>query len=476
MAVLLILAMAIVAVACNSTPSTSDGETGFQTQSKTDTDIVTEKQTGYLDGVRYDGYEYRILSSEDEKHFVFCDEDSTSPMSAAVYRANSEVEDVYDISIITMPLVDNRDMDTVRALTLSDVNTYDATHMHDCSTATLSLEGLFMDIYDVPNMDPSAPWWPQFSVESLTLNGKMYFIHNFSSYHPAQSTVMMAFNKKIVEQFHLENPYDLVRSGDWTLNKLIEMSTTAYKDVNGNGRVDENDVLGIATGGVLYCWTEAFGFEFYGKVSSDSAEIEFNADNEKLIGFLEKFYDWTCTRKDGVLIKMSEDSMKGLEVFAKGDTLFTARDLGNMITYILATDIDYGFLPMPKYDEMQENYVGACTGNPMAIPTNLTDYTRAGAIAEAMSYAGYKYLKPAYVDVALKDRYSDEDSREMIELAFNNRIISFTYLYSNVGTGIQWRILYDTVGAKNKNFASYIDKNANGEIPTIEKIEEFYSR
>lgn len=475
MAVLLILVITIVAVACNTEPNDSTDGTNPQTQSKTDTDAVTEERTGYLEGIHYDGYEYRILSSEDEKHFVFCDEENSSAMPTAVYKANSEVEDVYGISITTIPLVDNRDMDTVRALTLSDVDTYDATHMHDCSTATLSLEGFFMDIYDVPNMDPSAPWWPQFSVESLTLNDRMYFIHNFSSYHPAQSTVMMAFNKDIIKRFNMENPYDLVRSGDWTMDKLIEMSTTAYED-DGNGRVDENDVLGIATGGVLYCWTESFGFEFYEKVSSDSAEIEFNGNDEKLIEFLEKFYEWTCTRKNGVLVQMGADSMKGLEIFAKGNTLFTARDLGNMITYILATDIDYGFLPMPKYDETQKDYVGACTGNPMAIPNNLTDYERAGAIAEAMSYAGYKYLKPAYVDVALKNRYSDDDSREMIDLAFNNRIISFTYLYSNVGTGIQWRILYDTIGANKNNFVSYINKNANGEIPTIEKIMEFYSK
>ncbi len=92
-----------------------------------------------------------------------------------------------------------------------------------------------------------------------------------------------------------------------------------------------------------------------------------------------------------------------------------------------------------------------------------------------MSYAGYKHILPAYCEKALKNRYStDQESAEMLDMIFQNRIISFAYLFVNmVPSGMQYQLIAQTVS--NNNVASYYQKNESKELATIQKIVDFYS-
>ena len=54
------------------------------------------------------------------------------------------------------------------------------------------------------------------------------------------------FNKKIVSDLSLESPYDLVKSGEWTIDKFASMSRGISADLDGDGELDENDRYGFA--------------------------------------------------------------------------------------------------------------------------------------------------------------------------------------------------------------------------------------
>ena len=82
------------------------------------------------------------------------------------------------------------------------------------------------------------------------------------------------------------------------------------------------------------------------------------------------------------------------------------------------------------------------------------------AIVEAMSAEGYKYIKPAYYELALGGRYSkDPDSVEMLDIIFQNRTISFTYLYQNSLGALQRDVIASGVrdGDLASTLASYKD-------------------
>ena len=85
-------------------------------------------------------------------------------------------------------------------------------------------------------------------------------------------------------------------------------------------------------------------------------------------------------------------------------------------------------------------------------------------------------ILPAYCETALKNRYSsDKESAEMLDLIFQNRTISFAYLYVNMGPGMQLRLLIDTIGSGKSDVASYYAKNEKKELTVIEKVSKFFA-
>ena len=54
------------------------------------------------------------------------------------------------------------------------------------------------------------------------------------------------FNKDIVTECGLENPYELVYNKEWTVDKFISMAEGATADLDGNGKITNNDRRGVS--------------------------------------------------------------------------------------------------------------------------------------------------------------------------------------------------------------------------------------
>ena len=49
--------------------------------------------------------------------------------------------------------------------------------------------------------------------------------------------MVLFFNKKLIEEYDLDDPYALVKSGEWTLDRLFSMSSEMLLDLNGDGEI-----------------------------------------------------------------------------------------------------------------------------------------------------------------------------------------------------------------------------------------------
>ena len=165
----------------------------------------------------------------------------------------------------------------------------------------------------------------------------------------------------------------------------------------------------------------------------------------------------------------------GRNIFCAGGAVFTFDTVGGLTPLLLETDVNYGIVPYPKRDEAQTDYYAGCNDRLFTIPITASDLERTGIIIEAMSYAGFKNILPAYVERTLQSRYAaDEDCTEMLNLAIRNQVLSLSYLFANaVPSGMQYRILYDTV--KSGSFASWYKANEKKELKFMEKLTGFYS-
>lgn len=125
-----------------------------------------------------------------------------------------------------------------------------------------------------------------------------------------------------------------------------------------------------------------------------------------------------------------------IQMFANGDALFMPNYI-NMLTSpsIKESDVDIGVLPMPKADEIQENYSSSASVyylQMVAVPLSNTANLEATLYAlEAMAWYGERYVNPQYYEKVLKlQKFRDEDSEEMLDLIFRNRTYDMAIAYN----------------------------------------------
>ena len=53
------------------------------------------------------------------------------------------------------------------------------------------------------------------------------------------------FNKELLGKYKLEDPYALVDSGKWTFDKLFEMTSGIYNDLNSDQIKNDGDFFGV---------------------------------------------------------------------------------------------------------------------------------------------------------------------------------------------------------------------------------------
>lgn len=472
---LLLCAMLTSLAACgNGTTSETESQTPAA-ESETVTDTVETEPMPELPQRDFEGYTYRILSTEDTNKFICAAESTGEVVNDAVYASNAAVGEQFNITFTTIPITSNSDATIIQSYIMAGEDAYDVAQLHDCTSGSMALNGWFHNVYEIPYVDTTKPWWPQFTVDSLTLNGKMYLISNYTTYRAMHETRVAFFNRDMIEDMAMESPYDLVREGTWTVDKIASMTKDVYVDVNGDGKQDKGDTMGFTFTSAPYCWLESFGVETYQKVSPDSAELVLNANTEVVVNLVDKLYNWLCQKDSSIWCKMGNTREEAMEMFASGSCLFTFKCIGDQLPYLMETDMNYGIVPFPKLEESVQDYVSACTDLLLTIPVTADDMERTGMITEAMSYYGWKLILPAYCESALKNRYStDKESAEMLDLIFQNRTISFAYLFVNMGPGMQLRLLIDTIGQNKSDVASYYAKNEQKELSVMEKVTAFY--
>ena len=105
-----------------------------------------------------------------------------------------------------------------------------------------------------------------------------------------------------------------------------------------------------------------------------------------------------------------------------------------------ASTVNYGVLPVPKYDEQQEDY-RTCFGNAastLAICSNLSPERAAmvSAVLELLSAESYKQVVPVYYETVLKGHYSrDAADAEMYDRILDTFVFSFGFAWSSSSLG-----------------------------------------
>ena len=133
-------------------------------------------------------------------------------------------------------------------------------------------------------------------------------------------------------------------------------------------------------------------------------------------------------------------------------------------------------LPLPKYDEAQEEYYTVVDGGAsvMVIPTTAKNLGMIGALTEAMSAYSYNNVTPVYIGVAIEQKGTrDEESIRMMREILDSRVIDFAYLFDGFNG---WVTKLPAIVSEGDSITSTIQSNMNSMTAYYEGIIDFMTK
>ncbi|MCQ2432370.1 MAG: hypothetical protein MJ175_07190, partial [Clostridia bacterium] len=281
-----------------------------------------------------------------------------------------------------------------------------------------------LDLLSLENLSVNASWWDQNSVRDLSIAGVLRMITGDIFYRHYDGVQVLLFNKNIAKDYDIENLYDCVTEGRWTVEKMGEVCRLTTRELDGNGKMDRYDQWGYASqnNDYLPALINACGMRL---IQKDENDIPYcSIDIEKTSNMLEQYssYYKDCTFDIGR--DAHYENLCAFWIFPEGRSLLYWAAVHYIPWKLRDIDFDFGILPIPKYDESQAEYISALTpyhSYCYMIPKSAGDPEDSAYIMDALGFYGENIVKDVYYDSCLKRKYSnDEESFAMLDIIFNN--------------------------------------------------------
>jgi len=443
-----------------------------------DTQIKPEAVLATLPKENYNGYTFTVYTSNRinatlESQQVPYEEDTGEVIDDSLRKRDALVTEYYNINFKYI-LID--DMGTMTQKTKKSVlagdNAFDFGIVDIQLTAkALSETGAIWDFSKFPNVDLKNPWWSKYAINDLMIDGKFYFPVGDISCRNVTSPYLLMFNKKLFEDAGIPLPYQTVLEGKWTLDELQNTIKNQTRDVDGDGKMTENDQYGLFSE-----WLACMGF----LKSMDCSLIGIKdgnpviaVNNERSISAVEKLTEVYKTKD--LYMKKGYSTYDEVPIFKNARAMMIPQTASNLVLY-RDMDYDYGILPLPKYDLAQTEYYSfaqSWCSTVVVVPKSNLDLERTGMIVEALGAVGRYTSTPAQYDVTLKTKFTRDDySVQMLDLIYENQRYDFGYIYN-------WGSIYDKFAEcvnNDKAFASVIESITPKVEANITKIIDVFNK
>ncbi len=408
----------------------------------------------------FGGKEFVLLVSANSPSYVV--EDYTGAvLNDAKFDRNKEIEQRFDITLRENLQKADKNALPPYVQSLIQAGDVDAFHMASIGmmiNGAVALNGCYRNWHELRNVDFTQPWWPAANLECLTINDQAYIAIHDASIGSISGTYCMFYDKVEAENHNLPDVYEIVRSGEWTYDRMLELGSDMWVDTNGDGVRQKEDFYGMATGNQsnmnTYLW--AFDNPIYSR--TEDGGYEFTYLSGKLPEIIEKTTG-LINNHQGVYADISSQSL-GMEMFSQGCALFCNGYFDKAIALFGEFEHEYGIIPYPKLDENQKDYATMVDGGRQTVGISkiAKDTEFIGIIAEALAAENYKKVLPVYLDQLLKFRYSSSpDDAEMVDLVLNSRVFDIGYVYDNwKGVSFYVEIL---ARANSTDIMSHYEKN-----------------
>ncbi len=381
-----------------------------------------------LPEMTFDGYTFTIVHWDlpgmtPIYNDLYAEETDGDPIIDEVFRRNARISEALDVEFAFSYVEFHELIEDCRTCVNTSDDMYDLVFVRMHESPELMMEGDLLDFeHDFKYVDLDKPWWDQGLRRELNLADHLFIASSDISIQDNQDTYAMAFNKKIAKDNGIEDLYELVRNGEWTLEKLYSLSSETSHDNNGDGAIDPmEDLVGfLASDDTTISFFFSMGGRFTEKDEFGYPEFCYNTEESYDIvsEILDFMYDESTVRLE-----------KGYPIhndvcFRANRALFTNIAIYNSIAWRGEDGLDFGILPAPTKEEgddllalVSRHHCGL-----MSVLRSEENADTVGYIMEAMAAFSHYELQEAYYDITLKTKTArDDESEEMLDLIFSHR-------------------------------------------------------
>ncbi|MBQ4066405.1 MAG: hypothetical protein IJD22_02050 [Clostridia bacterium] len=376
-----------------------------------------------LSGKNYNGAVARIVTVR--KNLVVPDENSSKVLSEDLHERNDAVEKTLGVSLSC----DERDAETLylelREAVRSGSYYADIVMYPQYKIGSYVTGGAVLNLNSLPGFESAGGYYYQSAVAAATGGDALYAVAGPASLN-SDGLSCIYFNKDIITALGIESPYSLADRGEWTIDKYIQYANSA-------GAID-GEYYGYGAQNTQTYLSDVFYFGS-GETLTTSVQGYYPAlslGSERCLSVIEKIKSATVTAES------SGNALTAIETFAANKTLFLVDRVDTMKT-LAASGVNWGLLPIPKYDAAQEKYLTYANSEDAlfisAVPTS-PNYELTSDLIACMNIVTYGYTKDAYVTNATYYYLRDNESVRMLDKVVSNPVFDFAYSFASTYNSI----------------------------------------
>lgn len=417
----------------------------------------------------YEGYSFRILSRPNSVSDQYIENPSGDIVDDAIYKRNKQVEDLFNIQIISTASSKNGfETDAMNAILAGD-DAYDAVFAHSSAAFSYAVQGAVLNINDISSIHTEKPWWSQSFVDSCTVNDKLYALAGDISLQDTSMASCMFFNKRIFDEVGYEFPYYLASEGKWTFDEFQKLAKHGVINIS-NGKITNpnNFCYGFVTNEwqspitVLY----AGGSRIYDKDDENILELTLNNSRTSEIfknyfEFIDSDYNLLCT----------DEELNDYDLFYNGHAAFRDGFLADAQKLREMND-NFGIVPLPKFKD-SDSYATIVSqdANLVVIPVTVSNPERTGNIMEALCAIGSRDVIPTFFDKISKTKFSvDEESREMLNIIKDSIVYDLGYMSVSPFSDIGHKLAI----SEDRDFLREYAKNESDSLQKLHQFNVYY--
>ncbi len=458
-ALALALLTAILAVAACGPKTPSGPAQTSEAPGDTEDDAY---RTSVPAGFDADGYSFVILNSGVHEiagllnDMVVTDYEETSNdyVSEAIYRRNLAIEEKLKCSISEINEPSGELVRRIDDSYQSGTDDYSLCNIIGNNIYGAANNGLLYNLNVLPYVDLTREWWTQGAVEAYSLNHLLFYCSSDLTICDDEATCIVMYNRTVAENYRLESPeqmYELVVKGGWTWEKFFASAKkVSTGGDNGDGVLSDGDMFGC----IVCDWSYiammiAADCRFSEKEEGADDRLRIAFADKKFIDRLDRLVDLTKSKR--AFLATLYDGKFSRDHFGQNEALMIMQVVAH-IRNARATEDDFGVLPMPKYDDQQDNYYSYTNRVPyLGVPCTIQQPEKVGAILEELTALSSKIVIPNYLDKSIGDKFMrDPGSKRMIPYIFGHTV------YDPLVTTVCWDTVFGSFTSMLKSRANMV--------------------